>query len=195
MYIAEDILDAREKRVEKQKRILEKYLNTLIVVRANYPGVNKDNTVTREIVDVIKNELIKVFNVESLCDCTNIKSQEIEIIEKSSDNILFKQLEFTPEGPIFFMVVNKNIVDVKKLCITIEEKHPLGRFVDIDVYNEKGQGISRRELGLASRKCFICSEDAHLCVRSRRHSQKEIIDFIEKSFGEYTKKHMENKHE
>ncbi|WP_138204854.1 citrate lyase holo-[acyl-carrier protein] synthase [Haloimpatiens lingqiaonensis] len=195
MYSAEDILDAREKRVDRQKQILDKYLNTLIVVRANYPGLNKDNTLTREIVNVLKNELIKVFNVGSLYDCTNIKSQETAIIEKSSENILFKQLEFTPEGPIFFMVVNKNIVDVKKLCITIEEKHPLGRFVDIDVYNEKGQGISRRELGLSSRKCFICNEDAHLCVRSRRHSQKEIVDFIEKSFEEYIKKHMENRHE
>lgn len=195
MYNAEDILDAREKRVEKQKKILDKYLNTLIVVRANYPGVNKDNVLTRKIVKIIKNQLIEEFNRESLCEYIDKKSQLVEIREKSTNNILFKKLEFTPEGPIFFMVINKQFIEAKKLCITIEEKHPLGRFVDIDVYNEKGQGISRRELGLSSRKCFICNEDAHLCVRSRRHSQKEIIDFIEKSFEEYTKKRMENKDE
>lgn len=187
MYSAEDILEAREKRVEKQRAILKKYSNTLVVVRANYPGINKDNTLTRELVNIIKDELIKVFNTEHLSNYKHIKSNEIKTIEKNMDSILFKELEFTPEGPIFFMVVNKNVLEAKKLCITVEETHLLGRFVDIDVYNENCQGISRRELNMPSRRCFICNEEAHLCVRSRRHSQEEIINFIETSFKKYKK--------
>ncbi|WP_392486042.1 citrate lyase holo-[acyl-carrier protein] synthase [Haloimpatiens sp. FM7315] len=165
MYRAEDILDARENRVFKEKKILEKYLNTLIVVRANYPGINKDNFITREIVSVVGNHILNIKDFKN--------------------KILFKEIEYTADGPIFFIVVNENFLNIKKICINIEENHKLGRCVDIDVYNEKGKGISRRNFGLPSRKCFLCSEDAHVCVRSRKHSEKDVIDYIEKTLEDY----------
>ena len=44
--------------------------------------------------------------------------------------------------------------------------------MDIDVYDDKGIGISRVEFGLAMRKCYICDDIAHNCVRSKKHSYR-----------------------
>lgn len=166
MYSPIDILDAREQRVQNQKKLLKKYKNTLIVVRANYPGINKCNETTKGIVNEIKEELLR-----------NLKLNSIKII--------FFDYKCTPEGPLFFAIVDMNFVEIKKMCINIEEKHSLGRFVDIDVYNENGEGISRSDLKIESRKCFICSNNAHICVRSRKHGIEEIINYIETNFKNY----------
>ncbi|MBR6006755.1 MAG: citrate lyase holo-[Clostridia bacterium] len=59
---------------------------------------------------------------------------------------------------------------VKERCVRIEEEHPLGRLLDIDVIAENGEKLSR----IAPRKCLICGENAAVCARSRAHSVAEL---------------------
>ena len=59
-----------------------------------------------------------------------------------------------------------------KTLIQLEETHPLGRFVDIDVYTNKGQ-ISRAYLDM-KKKCMICEKNAFVCMQENRHSLEEI---------------------
>jgi holo-ACP synthase len=159
----EQILLAREKRVEIQNYIAARYALPLLAVRVNYPGLDRDNNVTRGIIKYIKDELNSSF----------------------SQNIVYNQLRFTAEGPIFIAVVKDTAVNIKNTAINIEENHPLGRLVDIDVYDSEGNGISRGELGYAMRKCYLCNDVAQCCVRSRKHSQVEVIDYIINKYKEF----------
>ena len=74
--------------------------------------------------------------------------------------------------------VNENAMKLKKITVQIEENHPLGRFMDIDIISSSKKQISREELFMPARKCFICGYDAKLCARSAKHSLEELLLFI-----------------
>ena len=38
------------------------------------------------------------------------------------------------------------------------------------------------------RKCYICDDIAHNCVRSKKHSKEEVEGFIKSKFAEYMEK-------
>lgn len=159
----EDILRDREKRVAFQEELQKKYNMPILTVRVNYPGVEKDNELTRKILEIIHKVLIYMFKT----------------------NIYYNLLTFSAEGPISIFVIDKNAVELKKNAVDIESKHRLGRCVDIDVYDTGGTQIGRKDIGMESRKCFICNEDAHYCVRSRKHNIDEIKNFIKTKYDEY----------
>lgn len=163
MYSAEDILNAREERVEFQQELLQKFKETLITMRVNYPGINKDNSITRGIISIMKHNLYDLFK----------------------HNIIFKKEEVRAEGPLVYLVVKGDSRDIKIKTIELEEAHALGRLLDIDVYDKEGNSLSRSEIGFEKRKCFICNEEAHLCVRARKHKEEHIKDFIKNKYEEY----------
>lgn len=162
---AEQILLAREKRVEIQNCISARFGLPILVVRTNYPGLDRDNNVTKGIVNCIKDEISISF----------------------PNNIIYNQLRFTAEGPIYIAVLRDTPTCIKEKAIKIEEEHPLGRLVDIDVYDSEGKGISRSELGYAMRKCYLCNDIAQCCVRSRKHSVEEVIEYINNKYEEFKK--------
>lgn len=166
MYTAEDILLERERRVEFQEKLLEKYKMSILVIRVNYPGINKDNHFSQQITIIIEQILSEIF----------------------SYSIHYKIMTTTAEGPIVIMAINKTAIEIKSITLDIEDKHILGRCVDIDVYDENGRGIGRKNFGLGMRKCFICDDIAHNCVRSRKHSKGEVEGFIKNRYSEYMEK-------
>ncbi|MBU3146473.1 citrate lyase holo-[acyl-carrier protein] synthase [Clostridium sp. CF012] len=166
MYTAEDILLSREKRIEFQEKLIQKYKMPILVVRVNYPGLNKDNRFSQEITLIIEQMVSEIFSYA----------------------IQYKIMTTTAEGPIVIMSINKGAKDIKSTTLDIEDKHLLGRCVDVDVYDEKGRGISREEFGLGMRKCYICDDIAHNCVRSKKHTFDEVEGFIKRKFAEYMEK-------
>ncbi|MBK5240841.1 citrate lyase holo-[acyl-carrier protein] synthase [Clostridium sp.] len=166
MYTAEDIFLERERRIEYQEKLLEQFKMPLLVIRVNYPGIKKDNSFTQGIIKII----------------------ELVICETFCESIHNKIITTTAEGPLVIMSINKSARDIKLITLGIEEKHPLGRCVDIDVYDVQGLGISRSDFGLGMRKCFLCDDIAHNCVRSEKHSKKEVEEFIKIRFTEYMEK-------
>ena len=168
-YNAIDILNAREERVYLIEELIKKYSLPIICLRINYPGEIKNNDFTSNISKVLREEIFNVFR----------------------DYILYEDFKFTAEGPLLILVMNEDALIVKKKTIELEENHLLGRLGDIDVYDEDGNGISRKDLGYPSRKCFICSDMAQSCVRSQKHSIEEVIKFIEKRYIKYLNKEAE----
>ena len=45
--------------------------------------------------------------------------------------------------------------------------------------------ISRRQLGLAPRQCFLCQADAKQCARSRQHSVADMQAYISQAVANY----------
>lgn len=163
VYSADDILKAREKRVEIRNCLMKRFNLPTIEVKVNYPGLSKENKVTSDI----------------------IKSMDTLISDILFSKIYFKSLRFTAEGPILTLVVDKDPIEIKKITTDIEEKHTLGRILDIDVYDLHGKAISRVALGYAERKCFLCNRPAFECIRSSAHSECEIVNYIMKKYGEF----------
>ncbi|AKA71460.1 citrate lyase holo-[acyl-carrier protein] synthase [Clostridium scatologenes] len=164
-YTPEDILMCREERVYEQEKLIKFHKKTLVFMRVNYPGVVKNNTITLGIM-----KFMNKFLMEEL-------KQYIE----------YKNFVITAEGPSLTLIVNKNAKDTKQITVNIENKHFLGRYVDIDVYDENNNSLSRGMLGFKSRTCYICSDIAQYCVRSRKHSEEEIKEFIKNKYEDYCK--------
>ncbi|WP_261858552.1 citrate lyase holo-[acyl-carrier protein] synthase [Photobacterium sanguinicancri] len=74
---------------------------------------------------------------------------------------------------------NFDAIALKKQLIQLESTHPLGRLMDIDVLNGSLRPLSRSNIGLPSRRCIICDDDAKNCARSRRHSLQNLYMEIE----------------
>ena len=165
-YKAEDILLAREDRVNLQIKILKEYRVPLLVHRVNYPGLYRNNNTTEGISSII----------------------EIEICKVLSSKIISEYIQNTAEGPICIFSLNEDKYKIKSVVMEIEEKHELGRFVDLDVYDEDGLSMSRLQMDKPKRKCYLCENDAVYCIRSRNHSEEEITGYIKNRYDLYYKK-------
>ena len=86
-----------------------------------------------------------------------------------------------PDGLCIFLLTRGG-AEVKRLCVRLEEKFSLGRFLDIDV--TCGAPLSRKDLGLPPRRCFVCGSPAAECVSVRKHSEKEIDRAVEAALSE-----------
>ncbi|MGL4403334.1 MAG: citrate lyase holo-[acyl-carrier protein] synthase [Fusobacteriaceae bacterium] len=162
-FSLEDFLQEREDRVERQKELLEKFGNSLLVVRSNYPGSNKNQYPSMEIVAVVAKEVEKILH----------------------ENIIYSDMRETLEGRIYTLVADMELIELKKKMVHLEENHLLGRFLDIDVYGKEGLSISRRDIGYPSRKCYLCNEAAVICTREMAHSQEDIKRHILKGYEKY----------
>lgn len=170
MFNLDEFLDAREKRVEKQKELIAQYKSSLISMRCNYPGEEKNSFISnsiveaiyKEIVDIFQNKILNVHKIESL------------------------------EGKSYLLNIKMDSLELKKIVMEVEENHILGRCVDIDVFSEKGTPISRKYFGLEKRKCYICNEMAFVCSRKKTHTLKELEKEIEKKYSFYLKMSKKN---
>ena len=170
--ISEFLFD-REKRVAHQEQLFKDNKDkTLVTVRINYPGIEKSNYITDDIVNIIYSEILTYYK----------------------KYIVYNDKYKNREGMICHLLFDLDFIMVKKLMIDIEENHILGRCLDIDVYKMKDDeviGISRSDLFKNSRKCFICDLDAKVCSRAQTHSIEEIKTYFEDVYSKY--KQQENK--
>ena len=116
MYTADDIMLAREVRIKYQEDLVKQYKIPLLVIRVNYPGINKNNYYSHEITMIMDKIICELF----------------------SYSIIFKKIITTAEGLIVIMCINNEARAIKLITLNLEDNHILGRCVDLDVYDEKG---------------------------------------------------------
>ena len=75
---------------------------------------------------------------------------------------------------------------VKSICCSIEEQHPLGRLMDIDVVGAAGIPLSREDLGLPPRRCLLCEQEARYCMRAHTHSRDALNARIQEMINQFT---------
>ena len=88
-------------------------------------------------------------------------------------------------GDYAFFLLKSPAVSVKKFLVSIEESHPLGRLFNLDVCGPDGISVKRHDLGLLSRTCLVCGEDAHICTAKKAHSMELIRWQTAKLFHEF----------
>jgi holo-ACP synthase/triphosphoribosyl-dephospho-CoA synthase len=152
----QDMLDAREKRVLEQQKILSFYNMTLISFTLNIPGSFKQFPLAE-----------KTFEEGKKLICSHLKRHNV-IIEHVKDSSGITGYEI-------FYSVNSESSYIKKLMVDIENSCMLGRIFDIDVLNAQGEKISRTDIEKEGRFCLLCGELAHVCSRSKAHNKEELI--------------------
>ena len=85
----------------------------------------------------------------------------------------------TADGFVSFFQTEEFAERIKRRTVLLEEQLPYGRFLDIDVNDEKGT-VSRQDLGLPPRTCLVCGLPAWDCVKSHRHTNEDIAECLEK---------------
>lgn len=160
------MLDARESRVAKQQKLLEAHpTDVMLSATMNIPGEVKTSEVIREVFTAV-----------------------IELAESALSDVTLTVQEYHEfsTGPEYYLTLPLTPVDLKQRMIQIEQNHPWGRLLDLDVLWLKDgvlTSVSRDTLDLPARTCFLCDENAKDCGRSRRHSvsqmQQAIADIIQ----------------
>ena len=93
-----------------------------------------------------------------------------------------KELYDLETGYEGYFIVDGPLLDVKRACCEIEDEHPLGRLMDIDVLEPTGEGaapVSRDRVGLKPRRCLLCGRPARECMRAHTHSREELLTKID----------------
>ena len=85
-----------------------------------------------------------------------------------------------------YFLVDGALLDVKKACCEIENAHPYGRLMDLDVLEPVGDTVvpvGRDRVGEEPRRCLLCGRPARECMRSHAHSYDEISGVIDQLLG------------
>ncbi len=152
------VLENRELRTKRQRELYERYNSTLLSLTINIPGHKKSTNEAKIIYD-----------------------EALKEIEKLNIEILEKILTSKETGYEAIYALHVEPIKLKQAACKIEENHPLGRFMDIDVLDCNGKILSRGH----SRKCYLCDDFAKNCARSQKHSCEELQKYINKSVNDF----------
>ena len=158
----EQLLESRDKRAEFQTILLNGYRTPLVSFTVNMPGKVKKNH---------RSEAVFNAGVES-------------IRETLAGHIVYYKLLDNLTGPEGYFAVDMEVGELKAAMCRIEDSHPLGRLMDIDVLSAPGQHVSRTTLGHQPRKCLVCGGMAAACTRSRAHPTEQLIAAIDQLLKE-----------
>ena len=160
-----DMLNARERRVWGQEKLLSEYPGVLISFTLNIPGPVKVLPYVPETFELALKEILQALS-------------------DSGIPVLKRSLILDRTGPEAFLCVDADALDVKRLLVPLEDASKLGRLYDIDIIGRDGKKISRSDIGKPGRTCLLCGRPARECSRSRTHSVAELTAAIEKIFKE-----------
>lgn len=159
------ILEDREKRYELVLNLIQKHKMTVLCGKINYCGNDKNSVEVKKAFGILLENLKANFTTWT---------RYTEIINGY-------------DGPAVLMVLDMNLFKAKELGIRIEEKMPIGRVFDIDIYKVDGNSVSRADINIEPRKCLICDMDGRVCMRLGKHTLNDIkckINSIIKDNGE-----------
>ncbi len=156
----EEVLAARELRLKRQCEIRSDHALPLAAVTLNIPGPVKDGLVLRRLCDYALNSL----------------AAQLPVRESRRYNGL--------TGPEGYLLFDWPAEEVKAHAVALEEKQSFGRLLDIDVWNENGEPVSRDEYG-GKRSCFICGGNQVVCRRENKHDENEIQAEVEKRLAAF----------
>ena len=85
-----------------------------------------------------------------------------------------------------YFLVDGDLLEVKRACCRIEDTHPYGRLMDLDVLEPVGDTVvpvGRDRVGEEPRRCLLCDRPARECMRAHAHPYGDIFRAIDKILG------------
>lgn len=167
------ILQAREKRALLRSK-LAKDNKISISLNLNIPGYPKSNDLFKAFFKKACTELVIFLEANRI-----FVNNENEIVDHS-------------EAGDFYLITikqktNKTAKQIKQITEKFEHNFDLGRFIDVDVCNEKGEFLSSGK----EKICFYCLEKpAIVCMREKAHDYSELQRFMLVSIKSYLNKNI-----
>ena len=166
MITLEQLLESRDRRAAHQTELMRAFPGTaLVCLTVQLPGSVKRNA--RSLV-------IGGAGLAALTDIFGSVLSHLQV----------KDLETGYEA---YLLVRLPARLVKSLCVSIEEEHPLGRLMDIDVRTPEG-AIDRQAIGIPPRKCLLCDNEVRYCMRAKNHTTEELLKRIDEIVREFVTK-------
>lgn len=157
----DQILDAREQRAFQVRDALNKS-PLVLLIKANTPGLNKNIWLSKYLVLLFRKLL------EHTCEPCESSFYE------------------SMDGPyVIIHLPEDDVMSIKHFLMHIEETHPLGRFIDLDLFNEPFKSISRVDIDAPLRTCMLCDKSAIECMRNQNHSLIDIKNHIQTKTIQY----------
>ncbi len=157
----QEMLEARDRRCEAQRRLLDSFALPLVSFTMNIPGPVKDSPLIR-----------RGFRAGlRLLD---------EALDKAGFACLSRQLTHAVTGNELLCAVDAPAEKLKAICTRIEDESPMGRLYDMDVIAPDGQKLARAE----ERRCLCCGAVGRGCASRRLHSLEELRAAVEKLLRE-----------
>ena len=159
------MLEAREKRVERQENLL-KDCSCLVCFTMNIAGPYK---ISDCIMRAYAEGVAKIY----------------KLLEQNGIEITKAEQFIETTGVEGYIALQQNPFEIKRLMVQIEDNFELGRLFDIDVIKSDGEKVSRSDIGMDGRSCMICGSEGSGCARSRRHSVEELQNHFIKRICDY----------
>ena len=161
------ILSDREERFNTISKLANIH-PILVTLKANTPGNDKNRYSSSFLVNQLDQVMYQTF----------------DIIDKNE----FKSLD----GPYnIYSIKSTSEYKLKSDLIHIEENHPLGRLVDLDLYIY-GKMISRNDYDINPRKCLLCDKPAFICMKEKNHSVHEVLSYIDLLIYQYIEESIDD---
>ena len=155
--------DEHELCIEKirlQKRLLSQYKLPLVVISTHIP---------KELGQSKQFQAVFEFALNATTDALKINHCSI-VDQEYSDGKVGKECTLIIKG--------RSASELKHIMITLENEHPLGSIMNLDVIKTDGKTISRSDGDLEPRQCLVCHRAASYCATNHRHSQHDIEEKI-----------------
>lgn len=170
MITLDQLLASRDARAQHQRNLLVAWPDhTLICLTVQFPGPVKRSATSLVVGGAGLAALLDTFG-------SVIRHAQVRDLET---------------GYEAYLLVPLPAALVKKTCCHIEDTHPLGRLMDIDVISSEimpgqtGHLLDRSIIGLEPRRCLLCDQPARYCMRAHTHTIEELLCKIEQMVTDF----------
>ena len=157
----EEMLDLREERAARQRQMLaESGCASLVCLSLNMAGPVKRHFLADALFEEGRRQTADVLTALGA--------------------VLDERVTDRPAGQTAFFAVDQPAELVKVRMTALEDQGGASRLWDIDVLRPHGTKVSRGDVGQEGRRCFLCTQPAALCARSRAHSVEELKAYTDR---------------
>ena len=160
-----NVLEAKEQRWNKRLELSRKYKCTVVSISLCVPLKYRTNTYCKDIF-------------VSLCN------MYMQYAKEKGFELIYEGKVDGADGPTIFLISHNNSLEVKKISAEFETLKKPFRIMDIDIMDENLNPISREDINLPPRKCFICENESAVCVKAKNHTKEELEKYITDYFKE-----------
>jgi holo-ACP synthase / triphosphoribosyl-dephospho-CoA synthase len=152
--IRKKILIAREKRAFLREQCVQSGCDSLSL-SLNVPGYPKSTPLLSAFFSDVLSEFKLFLRAHTI---------SIDTVHEA------KQIDEAGDFYVVPLLNGRPLAAVKSLAETFEERHPLGRIIDIDLADRRAQPVSSGKL----KRCLLCEQPAAVCMREANHTYEEL---------------------